>query len=371
MKYKHYFYRGVIGVFLLLLTHLLSAQEMKVDFQRSWGWGVLEDVLLLNKVNILMYVEVGGEKIPTHIHLDIAFKVCQNREQLLLVPILTGDEPVCQQEHPDFRDPRVLKATVAGREAPQEIRVNEFDLSDSRAYGIFLPEAEETPHWRHQVQLTNVRLNRVVEDAADPQWDKVITTYHDILLQYNPQTLHLEQVNKALLKAPATQILIELNWGDNPNELDAHLTGPAPDLKSAAYNHEPDRFHLYFDDQKLDEYNAELFVGDGRFEVKPERIVLSTPEHKEQLRAGIYRFSVHHHNGKGTLAQSNATVKLNIGDEAAVWFRPPVDVDNFLTGDRTDLWIPFELDVTRDGMVNVRRLNRYEQLSNGNPHEIR
>lgn len=92
----------------------------------------------------------------------------------------------------------------------------------------------------------------------------------------------------------AGQMRFVLTWGENPRDLDSHLTGP--DTAGG-------RFHVYFADRNPTGADANLDVDDTS-SYGPETITIS------QFHSGTYRYYVHHFSGTGTLSTSGAIVKV-------------------------------------------------------------
>ncbi|PKM77227.1 MAG: hypothetical protein CVU90_08750, partial [Firmicutes bacterium HGW-Firmicutes-15] len=109
-----------------------------------------------------------------------------------------------------------------------------------------------------------------------------------------------------VLAAGVTRIV--LTWGENPSDLDAHLTGPNGDSSA--------RFHTYYpEDNKNYDYNGEHYVQldlDDTNSYGPET---TTIYHQS---SGDYIFSVHHYSGSGSLATSEAQIKVYRGSDSAV-----------------------------------------------------
>lgn len=126
------------------------------------------------------------------------------------------------------------------------------------------------------------------------------------------------------------EIRIILDWGANPLDLDAHLTGPIPQSTN--------RFHIFYHEQSF-YYNNILYaaldhdVADG---YGPETITIY------QQTAGTYRYSVHDHSNmfsdtSSELSASNARVRVYYGDQLINTFNVPGNTPG-------TLWTVFELD---------------------------
>lgn len=134
---------------------------------------------------------------------------------------------------------------------------------------------------------------------------------------------------------------IKLTWGDNPSDLDSHLTGP---IENSA-----DRFHVFYSSKgsmTVSPY-AQLDVDDTS-SFGPEVITIT------KLLPGTYRYSVHHYSGSSTISGSPARVELNVDGSTRV-FNPP----GSSLGDDA-IWTVFELVVSSGG-ITVNTINTISQ----------
>lgn len=150
----------------------------------------------------------------------------------------------------------------------------------------------------------------------------------------------------------ASQVRIILNWGENPVDLDAHLTGPEPGLAVSSIN-DADRFHVYWSNQASADNVAVLDVDDTS-SFGPETMTISPPSNQTVLRPGVYRYSVHHYEGSSTIAASGANVEVIAGSEHRS-FTPPAGGVGV-----KDVWTAFEL-VVESGHITIRPVNTYQQ----------
>lgn len=129
---------------------------------------------------------------------------------------------------------------------------------------------------------------------------------------------------------------IVLSWGENPFDLDSHLTGP---LEASS-----DRFHIYFG--QLGSASASPFAFldvDDTFSFGPETITIN------QQGAGVYRYSVHDFSNSSAtsgsaLAQSNARVQVLRDDGLIAEFNVPNQPGT--------LWTVFELEGNQVTPIN-------------------
>ena len=131
-----------------------------------------------------------------------------------------------------------------------------------------------------------------------------------------------------IIQAGQTRII--LSWGQEPSDLDSHLTGPTPESSS--------RFHIYYSQETYavnDIVYADLDLDDTD-SVGPETTTIY------QQISGVYRFSVHDYSNKSSLesnalSNSGAQVKVYRGDGLIATFNVPVNQGG-------TLWTVFELN---------------------------
>jgi uncharacterized protein YjdB len=106
-----------------------------------------------------------------------------------------------------------------------------------------------------------------------------------------------------------SEIYIVLTWGQDPRDLDSHLTGP---------NGSGGRFHVYYaaPGTLVSSPFASLDVDDTSG-FGPETITIS------QVFAGTYRYYIHHYSGAQTIATSSAVVRVYRGANLLAQFSPP------------------------------------------------
>jgi hypothetical protein len=325
MIYKRLLYGSSLVIFLLL-SQLTFAQSI-VDFSQGRGFGILPerpDLVQINSIRIDTIVQIPFEvgRVETA-YYNILLRACESGETVYLEPILGGEEPNCVPSRLDFS-------------------------------GSFTPEGLAS---FDRIRFDNVQRHVVVSDPNNPVQTTVVSEPLNLVFRYDPIMVRLIQV------VTPRQITISLNWGENPRDLDAHLTGPACTQQDTFdFSCNPnDRFHIYFKSDNADIASMEI----GEFsETRPEYVTIRPEIGMNTLRPGLYRYVVHHFVGTETIANSNAIVRLHIGDEPARVFTPPPDHHLFLRGEY-DTWTVFELLVTDSGMVEIIPIQRYN--TNVNP----
>ena len=107
---------------------------------------------------------------------------------------------------------------------------------------------------------------------------------------------------------------IVLTWGENPNDLDAHVEGELSD---------GDSFHVYYRNKSC--YDGEVEVCnldvDDTSSYGPETITLVP------TTAEPYYYYIHHFNGSESIATSNAQINVYKGDQLLRTFNAPTNPD--------------------------------------------
>ena len=147
-----------------------------------------------------------------------------------------------------------------------------------------------------------------------------------------------------------------LDWGDNPRDLDSHLTGPV----AAANN---TRFHLFFFSKgSFTDDNVGAFLHRDDLDHKTGGQNLSEQTRVFSLNDGIYRFYVHNYSDRNItdstgLSASGAVVTFhNAGEfsrDEGVGIGEEVARITVPTGREGNVWHAFEFD-SRTGILNAR-----------------
>jgi uncharacterized protein YfaP (DUF2135 family) len=139
------------------------------------------------------------------------------------------------------------------------------------------------------------------------------------------------------------QVRVVLTWGEDPEDLDAHLKGPLPD---------GDEFHVYFHDKG--DLKSRQFVRldvDDRNGEGPETITVLG------VLPGTYRYFVHDYSNRddaqsSRLARSGAEVKVYHGGQKHAFRAGHDRVGN--------LWNVCTIEVLPDGTALVTKTDTYE-----------
>jgi len=135
-----------------------------------------------------------------------------------------------------------------------------------------------------------------------------------------------------VLDAPIIQIA--LTWGQNPSDLDSHLTARLNDNTT---------FHVYYPSSSKGSLVSAPYANldfDYTAGYGPEVTSIS------RLRQGTYRYSVRHYAGTGTIETSGAVVNVVIQSVGVYRFTPPAGQ---LSG--TDIWRIVDIIVDSTGHV--------------------
>jgi hypothetical protein len=133
-------------------------------------------------------------------------------------------------------------------------------------------------------------------------------------------------------------IKITLTWGLDPRDLDSHLTVPMADGSRA---------HVYYSNQAPTGADAYLDTDDTT-SYGPEIITVSA------LHNGIYRYSVHHYAGDGTISSSRASVSMFVKGFGIYNLTPPAGATAV-----DDVWQLWEITVSGGVVTAVTPLNKF------------
>lgn len=335
-----------LGAALAAGGGLAQAQSsIEIDFSSTTGYGL--DTDLINIENIRVDIVVTNPFDPTRPTIssnDYTVPFRFDSSTLHLVPDLgaTVDESdtttACASLSLNITD-AYTGSVVSG--ASVSVGSNS-DLSDSSGGANFTGLREGSVQVEVVADGYNSTQQVVDLSCADPT---------DIGIALNP-----ESGSEGGLSANEVRVI--LSWGENPRDLDSHLTGPDANSDGSTSD-ETNRFHIYYSNRSVDAANLDR---DDVSSYGPETITITPPEGSSVLRDGLYRYSVYHFSGSNTLATSDATVRLVFDDGDERSFTPPAD-DGTLTGSG-DLWTVFELLVS-GGSVTVLPVNTYSDVTGG------
>lgn len=180
----------------------------------------------------------------------------------------------------------------------------------------------------------------------------VSVTAPNFVIANQPATLSCATTNSLTVSlSPSTgtgaltagSFRVILNWGLNPEDVDAHMTGPSATT---------DRWHVFYGAQTAGDVCG-LDVDDTT-SYGPETITCPRTGSLSSLRPGIYRYSLHHYWGIGNLGSASASVRLELPNGQFYSYTPPATAS--YTG-VNDVWTVFELTVNANGTMSIAPVN--------------
>lgn len=154
---------------------------------------------------------------------------------------------------------------------------------------------------------------------------------------------------------PAGAFRVVLSWGDNPSDLDSHLTGP---------DGNGDRFHVYFSNREFGDV-ADLDRDDVT-SFGPETITLA-PETDGMYRYSVFNYSNQGENGSqgiaGEIENSSPALVQVYNDQGLVReYRAP-------DAEPGNTWRVFEINVDGDN-ATINDVNEYVDASGSSDLEV-
>jgi hypothetical protein len=319
---------------LFLALFAAHAPAMEISFSEAEGFGVSDHLVQIN--NIRVDTPVANPFDPNRpqiysIYYDVPFRF--DMHSLHLVPDLSGAVT-------DDGNRNCANLTISVQNAMTGTALNGATVTVANQSAVTadgIASFSALPAGMANVMAT------MPDFSADSLAAQLVCGANSLGVALNPLT-----GTDAL---EANEIRVILTWGEEPYDLDSHLTGPQPGLAESIEN-EANRFHVYWYNETSSDSIANLDVDDVT-SFGPETITISPPAGATNLRAGIYRYSVHHYAGEQTMA--DARVRLLIGNAPARTFTPEA---TSLRGDN-DVWTVFELNVSPSGQITVLPVNTY------------
>jgi len=137
------------------------------------------------------------------------------------------------------------------------------------------------------------------------------------------------------------EIRIVLTWGENPSDLDSHLTGPKEGSN--------DRFHVYYAQQGS--RNSTNLDVDDISSYGPETITI-----RHQI-SGIYRYSIHDFSNRSSSSSSNLA---NSGAKVKIYNGNGLVQEFFVPNEAGTLWKVFEISGSTIRGINTMSYHRDE-----------
>ena len=306
-------------------------QAQSVDFTNSTGFGLDADSVMIQ--NIRVDQEIANPFDPTRPEIvSSTYNIpwTFNYSTLSLVPDLDITVLVNESSQCAALDVYVTDAFNGNALSGAQVHVGgSYQITDSNGYASF-------------TGLTSgaAQIEATVADYAQGARTATLSceTGASLGVALNPLS------GEGSLGADEVRII--LSWGENPRDLDSHLTGPTSSNDGTASD--TNRFHTYYSNRTGD---VSVLDVDDTTSYGPETMTISPPQGSSNLRAGLYRYSVHHYAGSGTISDTHASVTLQYGNTTRYFSAPAT-----ASGDE-DLWTVFELQVSSNGAITVYERN--------------
>ncbi|WP_169577862.1 carboxypeptidase regulatory-like domain-containing protein [Salisaeta longa] len=249
-------------------------------------------------------VEAPGYE-GTSFSVDVTGNITAPAETLLGPATITG---------------QVLDATTGDPIPNAEIAFS-TETDTSRALADLIFEANESGTYELQNAPTGTYLCVIRAAGYFPQ------IVEEVPLQEGTNDLGSSASSEELADG---QFRIVLSWGETPDDLDSHLTGP--DAGSG-------RFHVYYSNQTPSGAEANLDLDDIT-SYGPETVTITA------LRDGMYRYSVHNYanqSADGALGIESSPAKVDFYGENGLieTYNPPA-----ATAQSGNTWRVFEINVS-------------------------
>ncbi len=319
------------------------AQATVIDFYESEGFGIASDMVQINNIRVDTEVDnpFGQNQIVT-IYYDVPFRF--DLATLHLIPTL--ESATAPTTTPSCAELNIVATNAVTGLALQNAIISINGFSATTTIEGFASIAGLL-QGRFEVSISHPDYT-----GGDRIVDLNCEQAKTISLALNPT-----QGEYALLP---NEVRIISTWGTDPIDVDAHLTGPCPDLAAGELNEE-ERFHVYW-------YNPNHCNGMVNLDVDdvssygPETVTIKPPTGSDVLQEGVYRYTLYQYEGMGTLDQT-AAVELIIGNSAPRTFYPPLTGQDVLIPDvEGNVWNVFELYVDPLGVISIRTIDQYSQI---------
>jgi len=317
-------------------TLVLGAQAQIIDFSGTRGAGVNQTDVLLENLRLLVPVanpQQPGTTTTVESNYNILFRF--DPATLHLVPVglqQTGGSGAVQ----------CATAQVTVFDA---LRGANLPLANA---SVTLGTRSATTNAQGVASFTGLAQGFFTVTTTAPNYSPANQTVLLNCAAPNQVAVALSPASGSAGGLAAGQFRTILTWGENPRDLDSHLTGPAASGNA--------RWHVYFASKNAGDMCA-LDVDDissyGPETVTCPPTASTANAGAGTLRPGVYRYSVHHYAGSGNLGTSNANVRLELSNGQAYTFTPPAAP---YTG-ANNVWTVYELTVLADGAVSVAPVN--------------
>ncbi|GAB6042637.1 hypothetical protein JCM17961_33140 [Endothiovibrio diazotrophicus] len=336
----------VLGVALAASGSLAQSQGYDVYFNDATGYGVSDHVINIENIRVDFVLSFAGSR-PQIVSANYTIPFRFDEQTLHLVPDLGAsvDEGTSSASRCASLTLNISDAYTGNPVSDAEVSIgSNSTTSSSDGEASFSNLLEGSIH----VGVTATGYSDT---------EQVVTVSCD---EPTSVGVALNPTDTSSGGLATNEVRVILSWGENPRDLDSHLTGPDENSDGTASD-ETNRFHLYYGNRSSCCDVANLDVDDTT-SYGPETVTIRPPTDAGILRAGLYRYSVFHYSGSSDLSTANATVRLVYGDGSERSFSPPSD-NSTLSGGYGDVWTVFELMVDSQGAVTVLPVNTYTSAS--------
>jgi len=338
MKFKRFTKKLSVIALLGVLSSQMALAQYTIDLSSSRGSGISTTDVSLENIRVSVPVPnpfAPGTTTTNTATYTVTFRL--DPTTLHLVPVQVGADTGCAAVTVTVTN------AVLGQNSP--ISGATVTISGQTATTNAQGVATFTGRPSGAITISSVASGYVV--TSQPAILSC-TTANNVSVSMSPST------GTGALTAGSFRVIT--TWGENPRDLDSHLTGP--DSTGTG------RWHVYFGSQTAGDMCG-LDVDDttsyGPETVTCPRTGVNT------LRPGIYRYSVHHYSGTGNIGNSGANVRLELAGGQFYNYTPP---SGSYVGS-SDVWTVFELTVNADGTVSVANVNTIQNaISSGSVRSI-
>ena len=319
----------------------LRAQDFSVDFSAAQGFGVEAERFQINNINVYFRITdpFSGQTSVISRTYNVLWRF--DYDHIVLAPErLVDSSEVCQ----DASLTVMVTNALTGEPIPGALvsvsGVSARTDQQGQAQLNGLPEGEASVS--------------VAADGYGSQ-DTVVS-----LACGEPQTVGIALLPVGDVGVASGDIRIILTWGENPHDLDSHLTGPTASHPYA--NDTASRFHVYFanknncDGSPCDPDIPAWLDVDDVTSFGPETITITKVG--GQFVPGRYRYSVYHYSGSSNIPNSGATVKIFVGDRLVKTYRPPAPPEGVQVGEDW-VWTVCDIMIDDQGHVTILDVNTY------------
>jgi len=155
------------------------------------------------------------------------------------------------------------------------------------------------------------------------------------------------QVKRNRIELVEPLVSITMSWGQNPSDLDSHLTGPLTSTSN--------RFHVWYPDKGS--LSISPYAGldtDDTSSYGPEIMTIT------KLLSGTYRYSVHNFSSQSDFRMENSNCVVNVViPKTGTIRRYNIPTNNSTNG---NLWEVFELNVGTGSNVTLTDINQFKTV---------